>query len=45
MREATTLLGIIRNYGERTLPLTRVYPLLYQPSLYLAACGRIGGGW
>jgi group II intron reverse transcriptase/maturase len=41
MREAETILSIIRNRGRRGLPLERVYRLLYNPKLYLKAYGKI----
>lgn len=41
MRNAETILGIIRERGKRGLPLKDVYQLLYQPALYLRAYGRI----
>src|SRR5207253_6887902 len=41
MQDATTILGIIRDRGKWGLPLTRVYPLLYNPDLYLRAYGRL----
>jgi retron-type reverse transcriptase len=41
MRSAETVLGIIRERGNRGLPLEDVYRLLYNPELYLAAYGRI----
>jgi hypothetical protein len=31
MRTAATILNIIRKRGQRQLPLSRVYRLLYQP--------------
>jgi retron-type reverse transcriptase len=41
MRNAETLLGIIRNRGSRGLPLEDVYRQLYNPELYLVAYGKI----
>ena len=41
MRNATTVLGIIRKRGERGLPLENVYRQLYNPDLYLCAYGRL----
>lgn len=41
MREAETVLGIIRERGRRSLPLEDVYRQLYNPKLYLLAYGRI----
>ena len=41
MQNATTILGIIRERGKRGLPLQRVYPLLYNPDLYLHAYARL----
>jgi group II intron reverse transcriptase/maturase len=41
MREAETILSIIRERGRRGLPLERVYRLLYNPELYLTAYGKI----
>jgi len=41
MRTAETILAIIRVYGTRGLPLERVYPLLYNPNLYLRAYARL----
>ena len=40
MRNAETLLGIIRERGTRGLPLEDVYRLLYNPELYLRAYNR-----
>ena len=37
MREADTVLGIIRERGRQGLPLERVYRLLFNPDLYLRA--------
>ena len=41
MRNAETILGIIRDRGTRGLPLENVYRLLYNPALYLRAYNRI----
>lgn len=41
MRGAETALSIIRERATRGLPLTNVYRLLYNPSLYVLAYGRI----
>jgi group II intron reverse transcriptase/maturase len=41
MRNAETILGIIRERGRRGLPLEDVYRQLYNPALYLLAYGRI----
>lgn len=41
MRNAETVLSIIRERGSRGLPLTDVYRQLYNPALYLMAYGRI----
>lgn len=41
MREAETILSIIRERGRRGLPLERVYRLLYNPELYLKAYAKI----
>ncbi len=41
MRNAETVLSIIRDRGRRGLPLTDVYRQLYNPALYLRAYGRI----
>jgi retron-type reverse transcriptase len=41
MRNAETLLGIIRDRGRRGLPLERVYRLLFHRDLYLLAYGKI----
>ncbi len=41
MREAETILNIIRERGRRGLPLERVYRLLFNPKLYLKAYGKI----
>jgi group II intron reverse transcriptase/maturase len=41
VQNAETLLSIIRDRGKRGLPLKRVYPLLYNPDLYLRAYARL----
>ena len=41
MRNAETVLGIIRDRGRRGLPLERVYRLLFNRDLYLLAYGKI----
>src|ERR1700730_15055829 len=41
MRQAHTILELIRERGKKGLPLERVYRLLYHPDLYLMAYGRI----
>jgi group II intron reverse transcriptase/maturase len=41
MRDADTILTIIRERGGRGLPLEGVYRQLYNPALYLRAYGRI----
>jgi group II intron reverse transcriptase/maturase len=41
MRNAATVLGIIRDRGSRGLPLEDVYRQLFNPNLYLAAYGKI----
>ncbi len=41
MRDATTILDIIRARSERGLPLEDAYRILYNPTLYLYAYGRI----
>ncbi len=41
MRNAETVLTIIRERGERGLPLEDVYRMLYNPDLYLRAYGRL----
>ena len=37
MQDATTVLGIIRNRGERGLPLKNLYRQLYNPQFYFQA--------
>jgi group II intron reverse transcriptase/maturase len=41
MRNAETVLGIIRVRGEKRLPLEDVYRQLFNPDLYLKAYGKI----
>lgn len=41
MRNAETILGIIRERGKKGLPLERVYRLLFNRDLFLLAYGRI----
>ena len=41
MRDATTVLGIIRERGRQGLALEDVYRQLYNPELYLLAYGKI----
>ena len=41
MRNAETILGIIRNRGTRGLPVNDLYRQLWNPNLYLLAYGRI----
>ena len=41
MQDAETLLSISGERGKRGLPLRRVYPLLYNPELYLRAYTRL----
>src|SRR6478609_3643525 len=41
MQTAEQLLAIIRDRGQRGLPLEDVYRQLYNPGLYLAAYGKI----
>ena len=41
MREACTILQLLRERGKKRLPVERVYRLLYNPNLFLMAYGRI----
>lgn len=41
MRTAETILNIIRERGQRGLPVENVYRLLYNPDLYLRAYGKL----
>jgi group II intron reverse transcriptase/maturase len=41
MREAKTVLGVLRERGRRGLPLERLYRLLFNPQLFLLAYGKL----
>lgn len=41
MRNAGTVLDVVRDRGRRGLPLERIYRLLFNPQLYLMAYGRV----
>jgi retron-type reverse transcriptase len=41
MREARTILELLRERGKKRLPVERVYRLLFNPNLYLMAYGKI----
>ncbi len=41
MREAATVLNVLRERGRRGLPLERLYRQLFNPQLYLLAYGRL----
>ena len=41
MQDAETVLNVLRERGERGLPLENIYRLLYNRNLYLRAYGRI----
>jgi group II intron reverse transcriptase/maturase len=41
MQDADTILGLIRERGEKGLPVERVYRLLFNRNLYLRAYGKI----
>lgn len=41
MQSAETVLGVLRERGERGLPCTQLYRQLFNPQLYLLAYGRI----
>src|SRR5262245_23460304 len=41
MRNAETILTMIRKYGQRELPVRDAYRLLYQRDLYLHAYGKL----
>jgi group II intron reverse transcriptase/maturase len=41
MRDAKTVLAIVRERGKRGLPLEDVYRMLYNPDLYLRASARL----
>jgi group II intron reverse transcriptase/maturase len=43
MRDLNTVLGVLRDRGERRLPLERVHRLLYNPELFFQAYGNIYG--
>ena len=43
MRTADTILNIVRERGQRGLPLERVYRLLFQRDLYLCAYSKLYG--
>jgi hypothetical protein len=40
MRDAETVLGVVRERGRRGLPLERIYRLLFNPQLYLLFVDR-----
>lgn len=41
MREAGTVLDVLRERGRRGLPLERLYRQLWNPQMYLLAYGRL----
>jgi group II intron reverse transcriptase/maturase len=41
MQSAETVLGVLRERGRRGLPCEELYRQLFNPQLYLLACGRI----
>ena len=41
MQDAETVLGILRERGRKCLPCEELYRQLFNPQLYLMACGRI----
>jgi group II intron reverse transcriptase/maturase len=41
MRDADTILGLIRERGKRGLPLEKLYRLLFNKNLYLMAYGKL----
>src|SRR5260370_8216418 len=41
MREARTILQLLRERGKKRSPVERVYRLLFNPNLYLMAYGKI----
>jgi retron-type reverse transcriptase len=41
MRNAETVLGVLRERGRRGLPLERLYRQLFNPQLYLLAYGKL----
>jgi hypothetical protein len=43
MREAETVLGVLRERGRRGLSVERLYRLLFNPRLYLLAFYRTTG--
>ena len=43
MRNAETVLGVLRERGQRHWPLERVYRLLFNPELYLLFVDRTSG--
>jgi hypothetical protein len=43
MREAETVLGVLRERGRRGLPVERLYRLLFNPRLYLLFVDRTTG--
>jgi hypothetical protein len=45
MRDADTTLGLIRERGKKSLPLEKVYRLLFNRNLYLMAYGKIYQIW
>jgi len=45
MREACTILELLRERGKKQVPLERVYRLLFNPDLYLMAYGKIYQIW
>lgn len=43
MRDPSIVLAVLRDRGERGLPINRVYRILYNPELFLRAYGNIYG--
>ena len=43
MRNAETVLGVLRERGKRRWPLERIYRLLFNPELYLLFVDRTTG--
>jgi group II intron reverse transcriptase/maturase len=41
MQSAETVLGVLRERGRRGLPCAELYRQMFNPQLYLLACGRI----
>ncbi len=41
MREAETVLGVLRERGRRGLPVERLYRMMFNRELFLLAYGRI----